>query len=94
MFKRRRASQWGPIGQAIEDARASVNERRFCAAAWQPEVVAVATPIVTPDAIYVLNVSISTEEPLAQVVEELCIPLMGLRREIQKGLPFGFGRIL
>ena len=94
MFKRRRASQWGPIGQAIEDARASVNERRFCAAAWQPEVVAVATPIVTPDAIYVLNVSISTEEPLAQVVEELCIPLMGLRREIQQGLPFGFGRIL
>lgn len=86
MFKRRRATQWGPIGQAIEDARACVNERGYCAAAWQPEVVAVATPLVTPDAIYVLNVSISTEEPLTKVVDELCRPLMELRREIQKGL--------
>lgn len=84
MFKRRRGAQWGPIAQAIEDARACVNERGFCAAAWQPEVVAVATPLVTPDAIYVLNVSISTEDPLAKAVEDLCAPLLGLHHEIQK----------
>ncbi|GAA4334056.1 hypothetical protein GCM10023165_09670 [Variovorax defluvii] len=85
-FKQRRATPWAPIGQAIEDARACVKERGFCAAAWQPEVVAVATPLVTPDAIYVLNVSISTEEPLTKVVEELCRPLLALRLEVQKGL--------
>lgn len=86
IFRQRRAAQWHALGQAIEEARLSVGERGFCAAAWQPEVVAVAAPLITPDAIYVLNVSISTEEPLAKAVEDLCDPLMGLHHEIQKRL--------
>jgi DNA-binding IclR family transcriptional regulator len=85
-FRRRRAAQWDAIAQALEEARLSVSERGFCAAAWQPEVVAVAAPLVTPDAIYVLNVSISTEEPLAKAVKDLCNPLMGLLHGIQKEL--------
>ena len=89
MFKRRRGNQWEPIGRAIEDARKSVSERGYCAAAWQPEVVALATPLVTPDAIYVLNVSVSTDESLTSVVRELCKPLMDLKRNIQKILDAG-----
>ena len=85
-FKQRRAAHWDALEHEIEDARRSVRERGFCAAAWQPEVVAVATPLVTPDAIYVLNVSISTEEPLPKAVKDLCTPLMALHDEIQKRL--------
>jgi len=85
-FQHRRAGQWEVLEQAIEDARQSVRARGFCAAAWQPEVVALATPLVTPDAIYVLNLSISTEEALAKVVEDLWNPLIALRDEIQKRL--------
>ena len=85
-FKQRRGAQWALIAQAIEEARVCVADHGFCAAAWQPEVVAVATPIVTPDAIYVLNVSVSTDDRMKKVVEELCIPLMRLRSEIQKAL--------
>lgn len=85
-FKQRRAAHWDAIEHAIEDARLCVSERGFCAAAWQPEVVAVAAPLVTADAIYVLNVSISTEEPLAKAVENLCTRLMGLHQDIQKRL--------
>ena len=64
----------------------SVNEHGYCAAGWQAEVVAVATPLPTRDAVYVLNCSLSTSEPLAVVVAELHKPLLALRRKIEKQL--------
>ncbi|AVS71274.1 IclR family transcriptional regulator [Paracidovorax avenae] len=87
-FRQRRGPQpWAPIARAIEEARASVRGHGFCAAAWQPEVVALATPMVLgPDAIYVLNVSASTAEPLQAVVEELHAPLLALRDEVLRAL--------
>ncbi len=85
-FQARRPAQWAPLHREIQQAIRSVQVHGFCAAAWQPEVVALATPLVTADAVYVLNCSLSTAEPLARVAEELCAPLLQLRREIQQGL--------
>ncbi|MEG0226029.1 MAG: helix-turn-helix domain-containing protein [Comamonas sp.] len=85
-FAQRRAAQWPVLQEEIARAAQSVAARGFCAAAWQPEVVALATPLVTADAVYVLNCSLSTAEPLAQVAEELCAPLLQLRGEILQQL--------
>ncbi|MGN6579709.1 MAG: IclR family transcriptional regulator [Bordetella sp.] len=85
VFKRRR-TQWDVVSKAIEEARESVITRGYCFAAWQPEVVAVATPLLVSDAIYVLNISLSTEEPLKRVVDKFCSPLLALRQSIQKEL--------
>ncbi|GKT19102.1 IclR family transcriptional regulator [Acidovorax sp. SUPP2522] len=86
VFKARRRGQWKAIEREIDDARASVHARNFCAAAWQPEVVALATPLATADAIYVLNCSVSTGDPLEAVVGELHAPLLALRADIVRAL--------
>lgn len=83
---RRRRTQWDAVRKAIEEAQASVKARGYCSAAWQPEVVAIATPLVVPDAIYVLNISLSTDEPMKRVVDKFCAPLLQLRGLIQKEL--------
>jgi len=83
---RRRRTQWDAIRKAIEEARESVNTRGYCSAAWQAEVVAIATPLAVPDAIYALNISLSTEEPMKRIVDRFCDPLMELRHLILKEL--------
>lgn len=85
VFKRRR-TRWDAIRKAIEEARESVNTRGYCSAAWQAEVVAIATPLAVPDAIYALNISLSTEEPMKRIVDRFCDPLMELRQLILKEL--------
>lgn len=75
-----RETMEGEILAAID----SVRRHGYCAAAWQPEVVALATPIVMPHcAIHILNMSVTTAEPFDSVVEELRGPLLALRDAIQ-----------
>jgi hypothetical protein len=54
----------------------------FCAAAWQPEVAAVAAPLVMPDAVVVFNVSAFSTEPLDRIVDSLAPKLLALRDEV------------
>lgn len=64
-----------------------LREVGFCEASWQPEVVAIAAPIVLPSlSIYVVNMSVSTTEPLESVVAELRGPLLKLRDAIRAAL--------
>lgn len=71
----------------IDAAIASVHRHGYCAAAWQPEVVALATPItLAQGAVHVLNMSTTTAEPFAAVVEELRQPLLALRAAIDDGM--------
>ncbi|MYM33295.1 helix-turn-helix domain-containing protein [Duganella sp. FT94W] len=71
----------------IEAAIASVQRHGYCAAAWQPEVVALATPITLPHgAAHILNMSTTTAEPFAEVVEQLRQPLLALRAGIEGAL--------
>lgn len=79
---RRGAQQWTRLSAEIRDAIAQVHAGGFCAASWQPEVVAVSAPLVIPGAAYVLNVSVSTGESAPAVVGRLAPLLIALTDEI------------
>jgi DNA-binding IclR family transcriptional regulator len=85
-FRRTRRSQWSELGPALDQAIRDVHQKGFCAAAWQSEVVAVASPLVFGASRYALNVSLSTVDPLSEVVRELAPTLLGLRERIQREL--------
>lgn len=85
-FRQTRAASWRVLGAEISLAIASVSERGFCAASWQPEVVALATPLVFQGAHYALNVSLSTAEPMKEVVAELAPKLLALKKSIVHAL--------
>jgi DNA-binding IclR family transcriptional regulator len=85
-FRRARRAQWAELEPALTAAIRDVDEKGFCAAAWQPEVVAVATALLFKGSRYALNVSLSTAEPLAAVVRELAPTLLALRARIQREL--------
>jgi DNA-binding IclR family transcriptional regulator len=82
VFKARRGTQWPMLLAEIEDSIRRVNGSGFCAASWQPEVVALATPFATDEGVYSLNVSVSTVDTMDSVVEALAVPLLDLRRQI------------
>lgn len=86
VFKARRGAQWPSIQAEIERSIEDVNALGFCAASWQPEVVALATPIATTEAVYALNVSVSTVESMGSVVQALAAPLLDLRQAIATAL--------
>lgn len=86
LFKKRRASQWSTLAREIELAAASVREFGYCAASWQAEVVALATPLPTREACYSLNVSVSTSESIDDVAAALAAPLLELKQEILRSL--------
>lgn len=85
-FHQARPAPWRDLGTEISLAIASVAERGFCAASWQPEVVAVATPLVFQGSHYALNVSLSTAEPVDDVVAELAPKLLALKKSILHAL--------
>lgn len=85
-FARRRGSRWPALAREIDLALESVRDQGYCAASWQPEVVAVATPLSTPDGDYSLNVSVTTSESMAEVVEALAEPLLELKRRIVEAI--------
>lgn len=84
-FKERRASQWKiSLHDEIESAIKDVQTQGFCAASWQPGVIAVATPLQVNGVTYVLNASTSTHDKSVDFVQYLATPLMKLREEIQQ----------
>ncbi len=85
-FRRRRRGQWEALKAQIDAAVVQVLDEGYCAASWQPEVVAVATPLLTSDAAYVLNVSVSTTEPIDRVVRALAPKLLNLRADVSIAL--------
>lgn len=79
VIAQRRAEQWPALSREIDEAAAQVKHRGFCAASWQPEVVALAAPLASADgAAYVLNVSLSTPLPVEVVADELGEALLAL----------------
>jgi DNA-binding IclR family transcriptional regulator len=86
LFKRRRGAQWPALAREIDLAMQGVRESGFCAASWQAEVVALATPLQTVEEIYALNVSVSTGERMEVVVDALAAPLLDLRDKILKAI--------
>jgi DNA-binding IclR family transcriptional regulator len=84
---KRRPAGWKVIEQEIAQATASVQQKGYCFASWQPEVVAVATPIaVNGHPVYVLNMSVSTTSPVKRVVGELSPALLKLAKELAEAV--------
>lgn len=81
-FRQARAGQWRSLGAEIALAIESVATKGYCAASWQPEVAAVATPLMFQGAYYALNVSLSSAEAFEGIVRELAPALIDLKKRI------------
>ena len=86
-FQARRGAGWRAMARDINAALASVREHGFCWASWQPQVVALAMPVVVVDQpVYVLNMSVMGDaEPMA-VVDRLSGPLLKLGRRLRESI--------
>ena len=86
-FKARRSGDWGGLSREIAQAVASVRDAGYCWASWQPQVVALATPVVlVGHPVHVLNMSVTGEETPQAVVERLHEPLLALAKRLQEGI--------
>lgn len=82
LFQTRQGPRRRGLAREIEDSIRDVQERGYCVASWQPEVVAISAPLVIGPAIYCLNVSVSGGEPQSEVVGRLANKLLSLKFEI------------
>jgi DNA-binding IclR family transcriptional regulator len=85
-FRRRRAAQWPALKADILAAIEQVGLEGFCAASWQPEIVALASPLAVDGATYVLNLSLSTTEPMDIAARRLGPKLLALRAQVLAAL--------
>ena len=85
-FKASRGNQWPQIKTEIEAAERQVKQDGFCMASWQPEVIALATPIEVGHQIYALNVSVSSDEDVAKLANELFPVLMDLKTKVNAAM--------
>lgn len=86
-WRERRTSGWSTLSREIDAAIASVGQRGYCWASWQPQVVALAAPVIVADhPIYVLNMSVTGDAEPNEVVDRLCDPLLRLGRRLQDAI--------
>lgn len=84
-WKMKRRQRWRKLEQEIAEAANSIHDKGYCIATWQPQVVALASPVVTDQRpIYVLNVSLTTEAPLITAVRSLERPLLALAAQLRQ----------
>lgn len=86
VFRQRRGAQWPALAAELQQAMAQMESEGYCVAAWQPEVVALATNLPGSRMPLVVNVSVSTMEPLAGVVRELAPVLLKLTERMARQL--------
>ena len=82
VFRQRRAHQWSALEQQIACAIREVGQLGYCAASWQPGVVAVSSALQVGQGTYAVNVSLSTDQAMDEVAARLARPLLALRDEI------------
>jgi len=88
-FRARRRVGWRALSREISAAIDDVHRDGFCWAAWQPQVVALATPIaVTDHPVYVLNMSVSGAAAPSEVVERLRAPLLALAQRLRDAIAY------
>ncbi|MCZ2497969.1 helix-turn-helix domain-containing protein [Xylophilus sp. Kf1] len=82
-----RRADWPALRREIDAAIGQVRTAGWCAAAWQPEIVALAMPLrLAADTGHALNVSVSSSQPLAEVAAELAAPLLRLGHDIEHAM--------
>lgn len=85
-FRSARKTQWKSFGPELLEAISDVKSKNYCAASWQPEVVALATPLSFEGGHYALNMSLSTSESATAVVHRLAPLLLRLKHDINQAL--------
>jgi len=86
-LKVKRRKRWRFLEKEIAEAAACIEKHGYCVASWQPQVVALATPLVSErHPIHVLNVSMTTEEPVASAVRALDQPLLALAAHLRQAI--------
>jgi DNA-binding IclR family transcriptional regulator len=86
-LQQRRAGNWNRLRKELDAAKVSVDTKGYCAASWQPEVVAIAAPLLLPERpIYVLNISVRTTSGIPATEKQLSGPLLALCEEAKSAL--------
>jgi DNA-binding IclR family transcriptional regulator len=86
-WKAKRSARWRKLEREIAEATSSIQGKGYCVAAWQPQVVALAAPIIADHRpIHVLNVSVTTEAALATAVRVLERPLLTLAAQLRQAI--------
>jgi DNA-binding IclR family transcriptional regulator len=87
LFRSRRCESRGAqLENEIDEAVQSVRTKGYCVASWQPEVVAIATPLGIPAyRSYTLNISLSTTDSAEEIVERYAEALLDLAQAIRCG---------
>jgi DNA-binding IclR family transcriptional regulator len=86
-LKLKRRKRWRLLEKEIVDAVTSIERRGYCVATWQPQVIALAAPLLsTQHPIHVINVSVTTAEPRESVIAALEQPLLALAEELRRAL--------
>jgi DNA-binding IclR family transcriptional regulator len=87
LWRARRRARFRRLEREIAEAAANVVGKGYCVASWQPQVIALAAPIVCKDRpIHVLNASVTTELPQASVVRDLERPLLTLAARLRHAI--------
>ena len=86
VFRQRRAPHWPEVRDQIEQSVQQVQSLGYCAAAWQPNVAAIAAPIRTPEALYVVNISVATGESIESLIDAHAPRLLDIKEAIERGL--------
>ncbi|WP_342050495.1 MULTISPECIES: IclR family transcriptional regulator [unclassified Cupriavidus] len=82
-FARRFATHWNALASEIDASIAQVRAHGWCIASWQPEVMAISTPMrLGHYPVHVLNVSLSTKASMDDAAKELAPHLMRLASDI------------
>ncbi len=86
-LKVKRRKRWRKLEKEVGEAAARVKQNGYCVASWQPQVIALATPLLSArHPIHVLNVSMTTEEPLESVIRVLEPPLLALAAHLRQAI--------
>lgn len=88
IWRARRGAGWRTLARELTEARHSVRTQGYCVAAWQPEVLALSTPLVVPGhPVHVLNMSLSASRADAADIEaRLAVPLQNLAATIRRAV--------
>lgn len=82
-LRARHMRDWPEVRRQIDDSVLQVHEKGYCVASWQPQVIAIATPLVfRHDPTHVLNISLFTQRSQEAVRADLAPELLKLRDTI------------
>jgi hypothetical protein len=66
-----------------------MNEKGYCWASWQPEVLALSTALHSAEGVCIINVSVSTPGKIEPWIETLAPQLLALKADIDLALVKG-----